>query len=269
MADISDVEAALVTAVTAIAYPNGLGTPSAFGGGARIYRGLPASACLLDDRNAGIVDVSIVPEPGRTRDTTRWGVQVFDIAGSPGLTVESQNNSATFYGTALVGDLAGALVDGTAYVYAAQPGDAAALAAAALADAIRTISICWLTNATLTVPGCKSLIGRTAAPATALEEWGRQEQDFHLSVWAPTPQLRDAACRLICGGLASISFLTLADGTGGRLRYRATASNDDDQASCIYRRTLTYVVEYGTTVTRQSPCVLFGDLNLNGRTILV
>jgi hypothetical protein len=102
-----------------------------------------------------------------------------------------------------------------------------------------------------------------------MEEWARQEQDMRFCVRATSPQLRDAACGLLGSGLATIAFLELADGTGGRLRYRSTGSSDDDQAASVFRRTLTYSVEYGTTVTRQTPRMLFGDLNWNGQTILV
>ncbi len=269
MADLSDVEAALVNAVTAIAYPNGVAAPSALSAPVRIYRGLPSGNALVSDGGSGIVNVSVFPVAEHSRDTTRWGVQVFEIPGTPGLTVAAQGNSATFSGTALSGDLAGVLVGGTAYVYAAQPGDSASLAAASLGTAVRAATICWVTEATLTVPGFTIIVARTASPAMALEEWARQEQEFRLSVWAPSPQTRDAACSLIGSGLATITFLTLADGTGGRLRYKATGSKDDDQASSIYRRDLIYTAEYGTTVLQQSPTVLFGDLNWDGQTIMV
>jgi hypothetical protein len=98
---------------------------------------------------------------------------------------------------------------------------------------------------------------------------GRQEQEFRISVWAPNPQVRDQACSFVTAGLAAISFLTLADGSGGRIRYKSTASIDDDQASSIYRRDLIYTVEYATTIALQTPTVLFGDDKYNGTTILV
>jgi hypothetical protein len=268
MADVSDVEVALVNAAIAIAYPNGAASASAFGAPVRVYRGMPPSAPPAA-AGCGSVDVSIYPDPDRSRDTTRWGVQVFDITRPPGVTVSTEANSATFAGAALAGDLAGILAGGSAYVYAAQAGDDAGLVAAVLADAIRATTICWLAGSTLSIPAYQSIVARTAAPANCLEEWARQEQDIRLIVRATTPQLRDSACSMLGAGLATITFLTLADGTGGRLRYRATSSSDEDQASSVYRRVLTYTVEYGTTVIRQQPSMLFGDLQWNGQTILV
>jgi hypothetical protein len=269
MADLSDVENALVNLLTLLIYPNGAGAESALQAPARVFRGLPASSLLLEDRTNGILDISVFPVAGSTKDTTRWGVQAFELPGAPSLTVSAQGNSASFTGIAAAGDLAGVLAGQVAYIYAAQPGDSAALVAAVLADAIRANTICWLTGATLTLPGFSQMVARTAAPASALEEWGRQEQDFRISVWAPNPLARDLTCSFVSAGLVTTAFLTLADGTGGRLRYRSTASIDEDQGSSIYRRDLVYSVEYATTVLVQSPTVLFGDLGWNGTTILI
>jgi hypothetical protein len=67
--------------------------------------------------------------------------------------------------------------------------------------------------------------------------------------------------------LAATSFLRLADGSGGRVRYRSGTSIDDDQDAQVYRRDLVYDVEYGTSVTGMVPSMLFGDLVMNGNGI--
>ncbi|MEJ0047583.1 MAG: hypothetical protein WDN04_16745 [Rhodospirillales bacterium] len=102
----------------------------------------------------------------------------------------------------------------TAYVYQAQPGDSAALVAAALADLIRADQICWLTQATLTVPGVADLVARTTSAVAALEEWGRQEQEFRIAVWAGSPAARDSTASLVMQSLAPVAFLTLAERDG-------------------------------------------------------
>jgi hypothetical protein len=269
MADLSDVETALVQAILGIMYPNGPDGASVLQMNVKAFRGLPASSLLLDDRAHGILDISVFPVPGTTRDTTRWGVQTFDILGRAGLTVSVVGNSAVFAGVAAPGDLAGILAGQIAYVYQTRPNDTAALVAAVLAEQIARNTACSLSGANVTLSDFQSIVARTAAAATALQEWGRQEQDFRISVWAPNPQLRDVACGVLTSQLVTIAFLTLADGSGGRLRYKATATIDEDQASSIYRRDLIYTVEYATTISLQSPTVLFGDLVFNGTTIMV
>jgi hypothetical protein len=269
MADVSDVENALVSLIVAFLYPNGPSAVSTVQVPVKVFRGLPSNSLLLDDRANGVLDVSVFPVAGTTRNTTRWGVQVFEMPATPTLTVATGGNCATFSGVASGGEVAGILADQTAYIYRTQAGDTAALVAAMLAQAIRINTACLVMGPTLTLPKANTIVGRTAAPATAIEEWGRQEQDFKVSVWAPNPTLRDLAAASISASLATVAFLTLSDGTGGRMRYHAAASIDEDQGSSIYRRDMTYTVEYATTISVQNPTVLFCDLGWNGTTILV
>ncbi len=267
MAELADVEQALVDAITAAAYPNGVASVSSVGVPLRIYRGRPTNAALIADRSTGTIDVSVYAIPDSTKNTTRWGVHAVIVPTAPTLTVAVSGISATFFGAASAGDLAGVLINQQAFVYQAQAGDNAALVAAALAGAVRADMICWLSGATLTAPSAFGFVARTASSVTALEEWSRQEQGFQISVWSPTPTLRDGVSKVIGGSLAQTSFLTLADGTGGRIRYLSTANYDTDQASSLYRRDLNYDVEYGTTISSNNPTMLFGDLDWNGKTI--
>jgi hypothetical protein len=267
VAELADVEQALVTLITSAAYPNGVDAVSLLGVPLRIYRGRPTNAALIADRASGTIDVGVYAIADTTRNTTRWGVQVAIVPTMPSLTVAVSGISATFFGVAAAGDLAGLLINQQAFVYQAQAGDSAALVAAALADIVRTKMICWLSAATLTAPSAFSFVARTASTVIAIQEWCRQEQGFQVSIWSPTPTLRDGVAQVVGGSLAQTSFLSLADGTGGRIRYRSTANYDTDQTSSIYRRDLNYDVEYGTTITSNAPTMLFGDLDWNGITI--
>lgn len=266
MADMSDVEAALVSAATGVLYPDGVSGQCVVGGGARIYRGWPMTAALDADLACGVVNVSVAAVPHSARNTTRWGVQSWTAAASPGLTVAVSDNAAIFGGTPNAGDLAGLLVDEMTYVYRAAAGDSAALVAAALADMVRQDRICWLQNTMVTIPGAASLMSRTLALQPVTTEWSRQEQGFRLALWSPTPGLRDAACGALSSAFAQVTFLTLQDGSAGRLRFRSTASFDEGQDAGVYRRDLVYDVEYATTAGSTLPAMLFGDLVCNGVT---
>jgi hypothetical protein len=224
------------------------------------------TAALDADLLLGVVNVSVSSVPGTARNTTRWGVQTWVAATSPGVSVSVSGNSAVFAGVPNPGDLAGLLVAGAAHVYQAQLGDSAGLVAAALADQVRQKQTCWLSGGRVTVPGVSSIVARTVALQPSTAEWARQEQGFRVSVWAPTPALRDVACSALGSLFATIAFLRLADGTGGRLRYRSTASFDDGQDAGVYRRDLIYDVEYATTLTSLLPSMLFGELVYNGVT---
>jgi hypothetical protein len=127
--------------------------------------------------------------------------------------------------------------------------------------------ICWLTDATITVPGAHDFTARTASSVNELEEWSRQEQGFQVSVLAPLPSLRDGIASGIIQTLAQIGFLLLADGTGGRIRFRSEKNCDADQAASLFRRDIIYDVEFGLTVMSSNPSMLFADLSWNGTPI--
>jgi hypothetical protein len=267
LADLSDVEAALVTAVTAAVYPAGLTAPSITGNPLRIYRGWPLIGPLANDLAGGVANISVFSVANSTRNTTRWAPRAVTASGVPTLSVSVSANSATFSGASGAGQLAGLLISNQPFVYRVTSGDTPALVAAMLAQLVRKVRACWLSGATVTVPGLASIIARVVADGTSLTEWSRQRQGFRISAWCPDPATRDVLCSAIGSAFSSIAFLTLSDGTGGRIRYRSTASFDDDQDAQQYRRDLVYEVEYGTTVLADAPSLLFGDLICNGASI--
>jgi hypothetical protein len=267
LADLSDVETALAALAMTVAYPQGGNGPSLTGKPIRVYRGWPLTGALGLDLAAGIANVSVFAVPGATRNTTRWGPVVYTTQGLASLTVEVSGTSVSFGGTGGAGQLAGILVDGVVCAYRLQAGDTPALVAAVLAQDIRAGRTCWLSGATLTVPGATRLIGRTGADAGTVTEWGRQEQGFRVSAWCPDPVTRDLVCAGLGAAFAPTGFLTLADGTGGRVRYRSTSSFDEAQDAQLYRRDLIYDVDYATTVYQAVPNLLFGDLHVAGSDI--
>ncbi len=267
MADLPDVESALLSELIAITYPNGTAAASILGPEIRLYRGWPVAMSLASDIAAGISNVNVFPVPGSTHNSTRWGIETYIEPSPPALTVSVSGHSATFGGACAVGQLAGILADNVPFVYVVQLGDSPALVASELYDAISVIRPCQISGATVTVPGAVQFVARTTAQASGIQEWARQEQGFRVSVWAPSPALRDTLCGAIGSGLAPIVFLPLADGTAGRVRYRSTASLDDGRDASTYRRDLVYDVEYATTISVVSPTMLFGDLVWNGTPI--
>ena len=269
MADLSDVEAALVAAVLGAAAAGPGAFPLLAGVPVRVYRGTPQVSALTQDATFSLVDVVVFPVADATRNTTRWGCLPTTSGVNAGLSVATSGQTATFAGTAVAGELAGVLVDDQPFVYQAQAGDSAALIASALGEDVRAAQVAWVQGSSLTVPGATSFLARTAGVATVVEECARQAQDFRISVFAPSPAARDAVCGALGSALSVIAFLTLADGTSGRLRYQKTASFDGDQVASIYRRDLTYEVEYSTTAVLAVPQMLFGDLVYNATSIYV
>lgn len=264
MADQSDVEDALAQLISASLYPDGLRAASVLGTDCRIYRGWPTSAALDADLAAGRVNITVFPGGGGSRTTTRYAEQW--QGPPPDVTLEAvlSGTSVTFTGTAATGQVAGILVDGSSYAYRVQPGDSPELVCANLAALARGNAIVRLTGSTLSIPGAAHVAGRVVADANVQCEVRRQQQEFRVSCWCPTPTVRDLAATTIDQSLSTRRFLPFADDTVGRMTYAGTAMFDQSQNARLYRRDLTYSVEYPTVVSATQPSMLFGDLVLNG-----
>ncbi|HTI00944.1 MAG TPA: hypothetical protein VL752_08360, partial [Acidisoma sp.] len=265
MADQSDVESALTTAIAAALYPNGTTAMSALGDVTfRIYRGWPVSQALGADLAAGIVNISVFPT-GEPRETTRymarWHVTT---ATAPTLTPIIRSNIVTFSGTPQPGQMAGMAVNGETFVYLVQKGDTAALVAASLAAQITAAGhLAQYSNATIALPGAASLLARVEQAQNAFRETRRQSQSFRVSCWCPTPALRDQTCAAIDTALANTSFLTLADETAARLTLAGGSTIDQMENATLYRRDLLYAAEYATVLTAAQPAMVFGTGTLS------
>lgn len=268
MADLADVETALAGLITAALYPIGTASASAVGVPCLVYRGWPVSAALDADLAAGRVNVSVFSLPGSGRNTTRWGIEDTVVGGTPTLTVSVVGgNSAVFGGSAAAGQVAGLLVDQTTYVYRTQDADTPAQVAAALAQAARPDRSVWLSGAVVTLPESGSVIARVVVDGQVLQEVRRQEQLLRITLWCPTPALRDAAAAAVDVALAAQAFMTFADGSVGRMRYAGSTVIDQQENARLYRRELMYMVEYPTTSTQSAPAMLFGSLALTGTVV--
>lgn len=268
MADLADVEAALVAAIIG-AFADGGEALTVLNRALRVYRGTAAVSGLQADMVNGIANISVYPVPGATHNTTRWGTQTNVVRVDAGMRVENDGARVMFSGSALPGTVAGLLVDDVSYVHRVAVAETAGLVAAILADAVRVQRPCWLTDTALVVPGVRRLIGRVGSDVCIVEEWQRQSQDIRISVVAPDPVIRDGICSVLIPALAQCAFLVLADGTAGRLRFRVSASADDGAGAAVFRRDLIYQVEYGTTSSGRVPTVLFGDLTIDDATYIV
>lgn len=267
MADQSDVETVLVGLVAAILYPQGQTATSILGRVCRIYRGWPNSAALDADLAAGVVNVTVFPQSGHQRNTTRWldGYEV-TTPNLPTLAVVVSGASATFSGLAGAGQLAGLLVDRLALVHRTAVNDTPASVAAILAAQLTDRRVVQLDGATLTIPGVGLLVGRVVADQMAQWETRRQRQGFRVTCWCSDPVTRDRAATAIDAALSAQTFIALPDGRMGRLRFVASTVFDQSQDAALYRRDLLYSVDYATIVSMALPSMIFGDVSLASNT---
>lgn len=263
MADMSDVEEALLRLAAGVVYPEGPAAPSVVGRACRLYRGWPQGAALDGDLAAGLAHLTVVPEARpqsvTTRHPDRWQVVA---EPAPGLSIAVAGRSATVSGSAHPGQVAGLMVDGMAVVHRTAPGDTAEMVAAVLATYLRTRRVVTVEGATLTVAGTGPMVGRVVADRTVRRETRRQRQLFRLTLWCPEPALRDRLADAVDGALSAVDFLDLADGTRGRLSFRGATASDQGRAARVFRRDQFYAVDYATTVAESLPSMIFGELRV-------
>ncbi len=267
MADQADVETALVIALLEAMYPGGAGSASTIGVACRVYRGWPLSASLNADMAAGAVNISVVSVANSIKPVTSFNEGWIGAAPVATMGAVSVGNQVTFSGTAGLGQLAGVLVDGKPYVYRSVAGDDVAVVVAQLAALVAVDQYASGSGGILLVPGARAVVGRTGADGGMWREIRRQRQSFNIMFWCPTPQLRDTSVALVDLSLAGQRFLSLSDGSSGRLIFGDTVSQDQNQNANIYRRDLIYHVEYATTATMTATQMLFGGLGLGATTL--
>jgi hypothetical protein len=260
MADQSDVEAALVGVIGGALYPNGLMAACVVPGAVcRVYRGWPLPAALDLDLVAGVTNISVASAPGQGQNTTRWpDLWIPQTQTAPTLTASVSGDTVTFGGTAAVGQVAAVVADTAWAAWRLRPTDTPATVAAGLATALSSARLAMASGAVLTVPGAIRLIGRVEADQPTLRLSRRQLQVFRATVWCPDPATRDAVGGAIDAALSGIDFLGLADGTSGRLRYLGSTVSDKWEDAALYRRELTYAVEYPTTIAANLPRMAVG-----------
>ncbi len=255
MADISDVESALVSLVSSAIYPSGVGSPSAVGIPCRIYRGWPNAAKLNEDLKNRRGNVSAFPEDGGHNTTRFPRVWSNPVVSVPTLTVATAEPVVTFGGTGGAGQVAGIRTNSGAWAYAVQATDTPATVAAALAALVPGAVA---TGSAVGVAPSAGLLGRVVGTGVSLMEVRRQIRSVRITLWFPDTASRDQAGKLLDAALGSVSWLALADGTAGRLIYRWDATNDVVTKDALWRRDFRYDVEYGTTVQQQFVEMLFG-----------
>lgn len=282
MADLNDVSKGLVCALAGVLF-EGAYAPGADGTSVltwqapvngtmtechtiRLYSGQPSANDLTGELVAGKAHVSVFPETGATKLTTRFERRWRrGPAAVPALTVSLAGAVVTFAGVASATQVVGLLVShglsAGSYAYRCTASDTPASIAATLAASIAGASA---SGAALTVAG-DGILARVVCDQAASMEIRRQEQGFRVSCWAPTPQAREIIAGAIDAALADTPWLALADGSLGRLVYRTTETNDLPGKDRLWRRDLCYTIEYPTLLSETQPVMLFPGATLNGR----
>lgn len=257
MADLSDVENAIVSTVASAVYPNGSnGQPSVVSNDAgtalpvKIYRGWPVPAQLDTDLAAGTANISVFSR-GTGTNRTKY-TPIFDTVSTPTPTVSATvvDNTITITGAGSTTTQYVSVILGIweAVSYTVTPADTPTTIAAALAALISQYVPATPAAGVVTVTSSIILKAVVGVQVAQLEEIRRQSEAIQITLWCPTPKTRDNLAVCLEPTLANTVFLPLADTSVARFRYGSTVVSDDRETVQLYRRDLFYDVEYATTI---------------------
>jgi hypothetical protein len=270
MADLVDVEIALVGCVSGGIYPQGTNASSVLGIDCKIYRGWPIPAALNADLAAGDVNISISPDASQGRTTTRYIPKWVMTVPAATLTATVTGRTVTLTGAVTTGVAVGICIDhAKTYVYRPQAQDNTAMIAANLAAQITPDCMALVAGSTISLPEATFVQARVVPDGVGTQEIRRQEREVRVIAWCPTPLLRDQVTAAIDASLANQSFITLGDGTSARLEYHGTQVFDQSQNALLYRRDLIYKAEYASVATISGPGMLFGSLLMDADSLTV
>jgi hypothetical protein len=266
VADLADVLNGIREEVTAALNAEGIVQPGVSSKGLRIYRGWPGEALDADLLN-GIAHVTIYPRAGVASvlpgSIDGW---VENARPTLNMSAAAEEDTATFTGTANRTDMVAAVVaDGAGWTLALTNGQTAESVAATFATAIAEDRPASATGPALTLSGAARLRVGVYSWGTERLEVRRQEQGVLVTVWAPSPALRDRIA-----GVLDLHFASergrlsreMADGTEATIRYAGTVFDDAGREHPVYRRDLAVLVEYSTVRTRSQPPVAAGALTV-------
>jgi hypothetical protein len=94
-----------------------------------------------------------------------------------------------------------------------------------------------LSDATITFPEAYQVAARAVSDGQGGEEIRRQEMLFRVSLWCPSPDVRDELAAFIDLALAGVVFLDVG-GWGCRIKSAGGSTDDEGAAARAWRRDL-------------------------------
>jgi len=262
MASTDDVARYLARRVAGVVYPGGGRLPGIVNPSVKIYPGWPVPGILQQDIDNGGIHVSVWPLPTERKISTALGRPFRVMAkGKPTLQFTVNGSVIGISGVADAPVNVHVSLNGKAFTFHFRAGttdqQAINVLTAALPKSFTVLSsVCILMADHLSVS--------VTTAGTAVKELHRQIKDFQITVWAPTPGLRDRIGSAIDTALSEHCHIDLNDGVPAQLLYARQFDLDRSENWHVYRRDLIFSVNYATTQTISAPEVTRFQVTLNG-----
>lgn len=266
--DISDLEIAIVAALGAKLVgpdfrPGGVSASNSIDGWPmlKIHRGWPSPTMLDDDLKNGVNTVTVFPVAGMSRlQPTRQRTWYQTSIATPTVTISIAGNVVTIGGVTGLGQVCGVAVGSSlknmiGYAHRVTAGDSLSTVAAGLAAIIPGASV---NGTAITIPSAPVMQVGAVADQKSFQELRHQTQDFLLTVWSPFVPDRDKISSAVDVAMMEIDRIVSLDGIStGPIIYRSSRTIDDHETIELWRRDLTFTIDYPTTTSMTQPSVLF------------
>jgi len=223
---------------------------------ALVYAGWPTQANLQDVVAKGIQShVSVYALPGE-RNTTRFARDL--VVEQPpilSLLARTEEDLLVFEGTTQADHHVSVRINDTTPIgYLAPKGMTLADVALGVADAINAA---WLPGLSAVAKGPAVSVTGAVKPRLEIAIGGtgrlsqllrQQEKQIMVTVWAPAPDIRERLAEAIDDRIGTMDRLPLGD-FPGRIRYQGTYEEEPQDRLPVFRRSLTYSVEWARTHT--------------------
>ena len=247
MADIGDVTALLASMANAACYPHGATAPTVTGGTKDIHvnEGWPLPESLDALIAAGQTAVSVLP----LRLSAPAVFQVLDevyvlVPAAHGLAATIAGGTVTVTGAPGLTEYLTITADGRRSYSRLGASTAAILSAIAVDAASDYAGVAVVGNA-ITFPTTRLSV-QIGAAATLGRVTHRQRQSVMITVWAPTPALRNTVGAAIDVAMKAVNRLTFPDTSQGLMVASHSEQRDERQVASIYRRDIVFNVDYAT-----------------------
>jgi hypothetical protein len=245
MADLSDVLTAVYNQVVVAVYPTGTSNPSVAGVTTTIIQGWPIKNKLDDALKLGQAMVSIFPTSMEKPITVFERVNKDVSITAPTIDIVIDDLTITFSGTISTPQSIILTIDNVTYQYTILGSDTLDIIATNMAAMIPGASAA---GAVITLASGYGIIANIATQATSALELGRQERQFMICCWCPTPAIRALLGPAIDNYMRiNYQFPIAPDNFNIMIFYDRTNENDDLQIPLIYKRDLYYKIQYSTT----------------------
>lgn len=262
MASVDDVLRFLAKRVTNTIYLGGTALPGIVNAPVKICPGWPAPALLQHDVSAGGVHVSVWPLPTERKVNTSLGRPYHVVSkGKPTLQITVNGNALVLSGVASALTNVRLSIDGQVFFFHFRAGTTAEKASISI---VRRLPRAITVLSRVIVPLASEMRVQVTTAGTAVRELHRQVREFQITVWAPSPHLRNRTGAAIDSALSDQCHIDLGDGAPAQMLYVRQFDSDTAENWHVYRRDLIFSVNYATTQVISAPEVISAAINLNG-----